>query len=123
MTDSIRAQRPFLLLCGVIAVLSAGLLVYSQTQALAWDEGFHLLAAQSIRAGRLPYLDFCFPQTPLNAWWNAAWMQLLGDTWRAAHALAALDSTLAVALAANLVRRRFPDAGFRSTGAVTVALI
>ena len=25
-----------------------------------------------IRAGRRPYLDFCFPQTPLTAYWNAA---------------------------------------------------
>ncbi len=66
-----RGQRSFFLLCGVVAVLATGLLVYSQTQALAWDEGYHLLAAQLIQAGKRPYLDFCFPQTPLNAYWNA----------------------------------------------------
>jgi hypothetical protein len=57
-------QRSFFLRCGVVAVLATGLLVYSQTQALAWDEGYHLLAAQLIKAGKRPYLDFCFLQTP-----------------------------------------------------------
>ena len=50
------------------------ILVYSQTQSFAWDEGFHLLAAQLIDHGQLPYVDYCFPQTPLNAFWVAFWM-------------------------------------------------
>ena len=123
MTDSIRAQRPFLLLCGVIAVLSAGLLVYSQTQALAWDEGFHLLAAQLIRAGKRPYLDFCFPQTPLNAYCNAGWMRIFGDSWRAVHMLAALLTAGAVALAADYVFVRFPVPAWRFAAALTTALV
>lgn len=41
-------------------------MVYAQTPAFTDDEGFHL-AAQLIKAGLRPYLDFCFDQTPLNA--------------------------------------------------------
>lgn len=82
------------------------LLIYSQTSAFTWDEGFHLLADQSILAGKMPYLDFCFPQTPLNAFWNAAWMSIFGATWRVAHAISAIESTAAVLLAADYIRRR-----------------
>ena len=76
MQDSTPAQQPadpshpsspWLRLSALAALLFAGLLLYSQTLAFAWDEGFHLLAAQLIKAGKRPYLDFCFPQTPLNA--------------------------------------------------------
>jgi 4-amino-4-deoxy-L-arabinose transferase-like glycosyltransferase len=105
------------------ALLLAGLLVYSQTQALAWDEGFHLLAAQLIKAGKRPYLDFCFPQTPLNAYWNAGWMRVFGDSWRAVHAIAALLTAGAILLAADFVLVRFPVPNWRLAAALTAALI
>src|SRR5215467_11313721 len=85
---ALSATKPFLWLCGIISLLAACLLAYSQTSAFAWDEGFHLLAAQLIKSGRRPYLDFCFPQTPLNAYWNALWMTVFGESWRTAHAVA-----------------------------------
>ncbi len=116
-------QRPFIVLGSVVAALFAVLLIYSQTAAFTWDEGFHLLAAQLILGGKRPYLDFCFPQTPLNAYWNAAWMRILGDTWRVAHALAAAASTAAVLLAADFVRVRFPESRWRVPGAATTALV
>ena len=65
-----------------MVIVAAGLILYSQTYAFAWDEGFHLLAAQLIDAGKRPWLDFCFPQTPLNAYWNAGWMRVFGESWR-----------------------------------------
>ncbi len=120
---SIRRQRAFLWLCGAVALLSAGLLVYSQTRALAWDEGFHLLAAQLIKAGKTPYLDFCFPQTPLNAYWNAGWMRLFGDSWRVVHALAALLTAGAILLAADFVFVRFHVPNWRLAAALTAALV
>jgi hypothetical protein len=64
-------SRGGIALGAVLALISAGLIVNSQTIAFAWDEGFHLLAAQLIAHGRRPYLDFCFAQSPLNAFWNA----------------------------------------------------
>ncbi len=100
-------------------VFAAALVVYSQTLAFAWDEGFHLLAAQLIRAGKTPYLDFLFSQPPLNAYWVAGWMRVFGDTWRTAQALSALETAAAVALIADFLLRRFPAVGWRTAAAFT----
>ncbi len=108
-SESLRlARRASLLLWAVILFIAAGLLVYSQTMAFVWDEGFHLLTAQLIDSGKTPYLDFCFPQTPLNAYWNAAWLPIFGQSWRVTHVLAALALAAGVALIAQFVFVRFP---------------
>jgi hypothetical protein len=109
-------------LWGGMAAYATLFLLYSQTSAFAWDETYHLLAAQLILAGKKPYLDFCFPQTPLNAYWNAGWMSVLGQNWRVAHGLAALLTIGAVVLTADFVGRRFPVAGWRVPGTLTVGL-
>jgi 4-amino-4-deoxy-L-arabinose transferase-like glycosyltransferase len=98
-------------------------LVYSQTMAFHWDEGFHLLAAHLINAGRKPYIDFCFPQAPLNAYWNAAWMRIFGDSWRATHVIAALLTLGAAALIARFLFARFPDPGWRFSAAISGVLL
>jgi 4-amino-4-deoxy-L-arabinose transferase-like glycosyltransferase len=108
---------------GLAALVAAMLGIYSQERAFAWDEGFHLIAAQSINRGKRPYLDFCFPQTPLNAYWNAAWMRLLGDTWRTPHAVAAVMTMLAVLLTAGYLFRRFPEPGWRTAAAATAVCL
>jgi hypothetical protein len=115
--------RAWLCLIAVLLIIVAALLVNSQSRAFTDDEGYHLLAAQLIRAGARPYLDFCFPQTPLNAYLNAAWMCLFGDTWRAVHVLAALETSGAVLLSAWFVLVRFPVRAWRFPGAVTTALL
>jgi len=115
------ARRALLLFGAVIAFISAGLLVYSQTMAFVWDEGFHILAAQLIDRGKVPYIDFCFPQTPLNAYWNAAWMAVFGESWHVTHALAALAASAAVFLIAEYVFRRFPVPRWRLASAIVVA--
>lgn len=112
-----------ILFWGITGLLAAGLVIYSQTNAFAWDEGFHLLAAQLIRAGRKPYLDFCFSQTPLNAYWNAGWMSVFGESWRTAHAVAALAAAGAVWLTADFVFRRFPIGGWRMASALLAASV
>ncbi len=97
--------------------LAAALVVYSQTQAFAWDEGFHLLAARMIEMGRRPYRDFLFAQTPLNAYWNALIMWIGGYGWRGPHAVAALETAGATWLIADYVLRTS-----RLSIAVTIAL-
>jgi hypothetical protein len=109
-------------LCGAVSILAAHLVVYSQTEAFAWDEGFHLLAAQLIKSGKKPYLDFCFPQTPLNAYWNALWMGVFGESWRTAHALAAVATAGAILLTADFLLARFPVTRWRLAAALTAAL-
>lgn len=109
-------------LWGGLALYAALFLLYSQTSAFAWDETYHLLAAQLILAGKKPYLDFCFPQTPLNAYWGAGWMGALGGSWRVAHGIEALLTIGAVLLTADFVMRRFPVTRWRVPGALTAGL-
>jgi hypothetical protein len=98
-------ERTYLL--ALIALIGAGLILYSQTQAFAWDEGFHLLAAQLILRGMRPYLDFFHAQTPLYAYWNSLWMRIFGDTWRTAHLISAVCTIAALWLIGTYVLDRF----------------
>ena len=104
-------------------MLGALLLVYSQTLAFTWDEGFHLLAAQLILAGKRPYLDFCFPQTTFNAYWTASWMRLFGQSWRVAHAIGALLTTGGVMLVADYAYTRLPESRWRTPSAFAAAAL
>jgi hypothetical protein len=103
--------------------MAAGLMAYAQTLAFTDDEGFHLLAAQLIKGGMRPYLDFCFPQTPLNAYWNAFLMRLFGESWRGPHAWAALETSAATVLAAQFVLARLPERAWRVAGAIAATVM
>ena len=102
-----RRKRAYLVLCGVLSLVAAIIAVYAQTNACAFDEGFHLLAAQLIRGGKRPYLDFFFAQAPLNAYWNAFWMWVFRESWRVTHAVATAATVGAVFLSADFVFDRF----------------
>ena len=115
------SRKPFLVLCGFVSLLFSGLLIYSQTGAVAWDEGFHLLAAQLIKAGKKPYIDFLFPQTALNAYWVAGWMRIFGESWRMVQALSAILTAGAVMLTGDFLLRRFPVLNWRLAAALTAA--
>jgi 4-amino-4-deoxy-L-arabinose transferase-like glycosyltransferase len=112
-----------IVLFSVIALLTTGLIAYSQTSAFTWDEGFHILTAQLIKHGKRPYIDFVFSQTPLNAYWNAGWMAVFGESWRVPHVMAALCSAAAVLLTANFVFSHFPVPRWRLPGAVIASLL
>jgi hypothetical protein len=101
----VRRMRRYLL--ALTALLAAGLLVYSVTVGFVWDEGFHLLAAQLIQQGKTPYLDFCFPQPPLNAYFNAALFSVFGTSWRVTHVFASLFLAGSAYLAADFVLLTF----------------
>lgn len=116
-------SKLYLLLSGIIAAMCCGMLIYSQTDAFAQDEGFHLLAAQLIARGKKPYLDFVFPQTPLSAYWNAILFRLFGDTWRTAHAAAALLTSAAVYLLGEYVFNRFPIRVWKFGAAITAVAV
>ncbi len=118
-----RRRAPYLVLCGVVLLIGAAYILYSQTWAFAWDEGFHVLAAQLIKEGRLPYLDFFFPQTPLNAFWNAGWMLLFGDSWRMIHLLAAVLTIGAIFLTADFVYRHLPIPRWRLSASLLTAVL
>ena len=103
--------------------IAAALVVYSQTNAFAWDEGFHLLAARLILAGKQPYRDFLFAQTPLNAWWNSLIMRFTGIGWRVPQAAAALETAAGAWLTADYILRRLPVGGRVSIASATALLI
>ena len=120
MADRIAGNKGVLWV--LLAAITALIVWYSQTAAFAWDEGFHIVTASAILHGKRPYLDFCFSQTPLNAYWNALWMAILGETWRVAHLMAGLGAAAGAALASLFVLRRFHDEPWRLGGAVLVAV-
>jgi hypothetical protein len=103
-----------------MALYLAGLMVYTQTLAYTGDEGFHFLTDQLIRAGMRPYLDFCYPQASLNNYWNAMWMGVFGESWRAIHAITAVLEAAAILLMADFLFRRIPDASWRLAAALAV---
>src|ERR1700686_2780581 len=113
-----RRQKSYLLLAALVALMGAGLVVYSLTDAFAWDEGFHLLTAQLITRGKRPYLDFNFSQTPLNAYWNALWMLMFGQSWRIAHLAASLMTAGAILLIADYLFFSFPVPAWRFPAAL-----
>jgi hypothetical protein len=115
-----RAEKGMPRLYTAFALLTAGMLLYSQTQAFHWDEGFHILTAHLIDAGKRPYLDFFFPQTPLNAYWNAAWMGICGANWRVVHAVAALVTIGSVLLIAQYLFALFSDRRWQPGAAYAV---
>lgn len=106
----------------LLAALTCAIALYGFTRAFVWDEGFHLLAAQLILDGKRPYLDFCFPQTPLNAYWNAAWMRLFGQAWRVSHIPSTLEIAAALVLLWRYLRSRLP-AGEWQTPTLLIALL
>jgi hypothetical protein len=117
------AGRPgYAWLLGAAGVYLAGLVVYSQTRAYTGDEGFHFLTDQLIRGGMRPYLDFCYPQASLNNYWNALWMTVFGESWRAIHAITSVLAAAAILLMADFVYRRFPVASWRLGAAMAVVV-
>jgi len=119
-----RPRRQYAIVCAALALTAAIIAIYGETNACAFDEGFHLLAAQLVKQGRRLYVDFFFPQAPLNVWWNTAWMMVFGDTWRTAHAAAIVATVTAVFLSVDFAFTRFRVPTWRlAVGLAAVALI
>jgi hypothetical protein len=114
-----RGTWAFWLLILAIAAFAA---FYAVTRAFVWDEGYHLMAAQGIALGKLPYLDFCFPQTPINAFVNAAIIRLFGQYWQPIHVGATLFSMGAMVLTAHYVLTHFPVKRWRLACALCAAI-
>jgi 4-amino-4-deoxy-L-arabinose transferase-like glycosyltransferase len=121
--DSQSRLRPTLCLAASAALLAAGLIWCAVRLSFSWDEGFHLVAAQLIAHGRRPYLDFCFAQAPLNAYWNALLMKLFGESWRVVHVAAAIETAGAVYLTADFLLARWDTARWRLWAAITAAVL
>ncbi len=129
-SDEIRPVNPpakrgsLIAVCVAVALVAAALIWYGRTAAFAWDEGYHLVAAWLIAHGKQPYIDFVFPQTPLNAYWNGFLLHTIGEDWRVPHTAAALLTSGGVAMAAGYVYRRLPaPLPWRTCAAITTAVV
>jgi len=128
MDESILQEKTFLsgrerlLFSCVVAAISALVMLYALTRAFVWDEGYHLIAAQQISQGKLPYIDFCFPQTPLNAYVNAGVIKVFGQHWRPVHVVATLFSLGSMLLTAQYLLRSFPARRWRLACAIAAAV-
>ncbi len=116
-----KLREPWSLLWMCLLLIGAALIVYSQTVAFVWDEGFHLVAAQLIAWGKTPYIDFAFPQTLLNAYFNAGVLLWVAHSWHAIHAFDSLFVIAAVWLTSTYVMSRFPVERWRLCCAIVVA--
>src|SRR5580704_9482337 len=105
-SDNARHPAGVIAVSLAVALVSTALIIYGRTVAFAWDEGYHLIAAWLIAHGKRPYIDFVFPQTPLNAYWNAFLLRVLGETWRVPHTVAALLTSIAIAMWTTYVYQR-----------------
>jgi len=61
---------------------------------IAPDEGFYVMAAKLVTQGKVPYLDFFYPQMPLLPYLHALPVKLGGPTWPAVRVLSALLASL-----------------------------
>ncbi len=119
VAEDTRGRWMFWVLIAAIATIT---LFYAVTRSFVWDEGYHLVAAQQISLGKLPYLDFCFPQTPLNAFLNAGIIRIFGQHWQPIHVAAALFTIGAMFLTAQYMLTRFPVQRWRLACALCAAV-
>ena len=123
MSDS-QDNKSAVFVAAVLALITAGLVFYANTAAFAWDEGYHLIAAWLIAHGKQPYLDFVFPQTPDNAYWNAALLRVFGESWRVPHTAGALLTSIAIAMWTSYVYQRLNlPQRWRASAAIATAVI
>jgi 4-amino-4-deoxy-L-arabinose transferase-like glycosyltransferase len=62
----------------------------SRHRLINGDEGYYLLASRLVLEGRVPYLDFFYPQAPLLPYVYGLWMKIAGLSWFSARTLSAL---------------------------------
>lgn len=89
----------------------------SSQRFIAADEGFYLLAGKLVAAGRLPYLDFFYPQMPILPFLHAIWISLLGADWETARLMATLFATAIATLLFSYLQ------GFRGLSIATLSLV
>ncbi len=78
----------------VIVSLLVYFLLLSRSRIIAGDEGFYVMAARLTAEGRLPYLDFFYPQMPLMPFMYGGWLSLLGTGWLEVRSLSAIFAAL-----------------------------
>jgi hypothetical protein len=89
---------------------------------LLFGDPYHVLACQLVAAGKKPYVDFFFQQTPLYPLICGTWLRIFGSSWYAANLLSALLVGGSATVLANLARKTFSESGWAVTGSVVTLL-
>ena len=53
--------------------------IVATNRLIAKDEGFYVVAAQLVSEGRVPYLDFFYPQMPYLPYLYGSFLRLFGS--------------------------------------------
>lgn len=91
-----------------------------QVRIIAPDDGYYALAARLVIQGRLPYLDFFYPQMPLLPYVYGAWIYIFGNSWIGVRLL---SSIFVIALAWLVFKKTEQELGTRCGYIATSLLI
>ena len=94
-----------LILSILVIFLTFFFVVLSQRRLIAPDEGFYLMASRLVMEGRIPYLDFFYPQMPVLPYLYGIWMKLFGISWQSGRALSGVFAALSGVIVYLQVRR------------------
>ena len=122
-SGTVRAAGAAALVGLLTTLVCAHVIVFSQTLAYYGDEGFDLLSAQLIVAGKKPYLDFFYQHPAFYAYATATWMRLFGDGWRGLHLFSALFTCGSIAVSALYVHSRWHRASSPWRAAAVIILL
>lgn len=89
----------------VLILLQCYFVLLATTRFIAWDEGFYVLAAKLVSAGKSPYLDFFYPQAPLFPYLLAV-LSPLSMNWLSLRLIAATCAALVGAILWIEIRKR-----------------
>lgn len=110
-----RVSKRLVWLWTMYLVLGFGMLAYftfvTRRLSLDPDEPYYILGGTFVMKGKLPYLDFFLPQTPLTVYVYGLWQQLCGYGIESVRILGAVLTTVTGLLTFHLIRR---EAGLRS---------
>jgi hypothetical protein len=116
-------NRRLLLVAVLLACLHAAVALWFCVHGLLnADEAFYGLAAREVTAGRLPYRDFGFTQTPLVPYFQGAVMRVIGFGFLEQRIAAGLWAAAAIAVGAGwLARRAGPAAAWWFAALLTLS--
>lgn len=106
-----------------LAIVSLGLLVYSQLVAYFGDESLHLVAGQLVNAGQRPYLDFFYHHPPVFLYLISFLMRVFGENWRVVHMFSALMVGGSLVLTVAYVYSRAKNPELRVMSGVTATVL
>ena len=83
---------------GIVIIYGMALLIWSNHRIIDGDEGYYASAARLVAEGKMPYLDFFYPQSPMLPFVYGAWSILTGHSLISFRILSALLTAVTAAL-------------------------